>query len=198
LSEVFSRQEPYSNIAIPVNAAAAARYSSSSGGSSDSNLGPCAGAGDGTPTGSKGTTRTHESSDSQSLESILAGVRSGILRPAVPAGTSPPIATLMQECWAQQPERRPRFQDIETQLDSLKPEQVYSQAWALRVRQRSGGNSGGLARFFPPALAAEIEQGKKVPPQQLDRVSIFFSDVVGFTALSGRMEASRVINHFPV
>jgi class 3 adenylate cyclase len=99
----------------------------------------------------------------------------------------------MQECWAQQPTSRPRFLDIEIRLDSLKPEEVYSQAWAMRVRQRSGGNNGGLANFFPPALAAEIEQGKKVPPQQLERVSIFFSDVVGFTALSGRMEASRVV-----
>jgi hypothetical protein len=44
---------------------------------------------------------------------------------------------------------------------------------------------------FPPA--AQIEQGKKVPPLQLDRVSIVFSDVVGFTALLGRMAASRVI-----
>jgi hypothetical protein len=131
-------------------ASASARYSSSSGDSSDGILYPSTNAVDITPSKTKGTAKTNEKSKSQSLESILSCIRSGVLLPAIPAGTSQPIATLVQECWhcwAQQPERHPLFLEIETRIDSLKQDQVFLQAWALLDRQSSGGNSSGLSRL---------------------------------------------------
>jgi hypothetical protein len=103
----------------------------------------------------------------------------------------------MEECWSQRPASRPTFRELEGKFDLLQPEDVYSQAWARPSRYplssscRLGGESW-LSQFFSADVVRDIERGKKVRPQQLEQVSIFFSDVVGFTALSGKMDADRV------
>ena len=132
-----------------------------------------------------------------SLEAILSSVKAGFHRPSIPAGTTNQISSIMEECWSQRPASRPTFSELEGKFDSLQPEDVYSSAWARPSRYPVSSNcrQGGehwLSQFFPAEVVRDIERGKKVRPQQLEQVSIFFSDVVGFTALSGKMDADRV------
>jgi signal transduction histidine kinase/class 3 adenylate cyclase/DNA-binding CsgD family transcriptional regulator len=61
--------------------------------------------------------------------------------------------------------------------------------------------TGELRRFLPTALAEAVMQGRIGPPEQFERrrVTALFADMVGFTALSDRLEpeeVSAVVNDF--
>jgi class 3 adenylate cyclase len=51
-----------------------------------------------------------------------------------------------------------------------------------------------LPQVFPPHIAKQLRDGKKVEPQQHDCVTIFFSDIVGFTDISRQLEPKQVMN----
>ncbi len=50
-----------------------------------------------------------------------------------------------------------------------------------------------LHRAFPPSIAAAILAGRPVAPVARACVSVFFADVVGFTALSSALHPARVV-----
>jgi class 3 adenylate cyclase len=49
-----------------------------------------------------------------------------------------------------------------------------------------------LQQAFPPHVADAVLHGRKVLPVSKDCVSVVFTDIVGFTALSGTMDAGKV------
>jgi len=49
-----------------------------------------------------------------------------------------------------------------------------------------------LNDVFPQQIAKDLLAGKKVEPQQHECVSIFFSDIVGFTTISSQLDAREV------
>ena len=51
-----------------------------------------------------------------------------------------------------------------------------------------------LMEAFPHSIASAMLDGRKIEPINKDTVSLMFSDIVGFTALSSTMSAERVSN----
>ena len=49
-----------------------------------------------------------------------------------------------------------------------------------------------IRRLFPLHVADALMRGVRVPPQHLDMVTMFFSDVVGFTDLSASTAPEKV------
>ena len=66
---------------------------------------------------------------------------------------------------------------------------------SLIIRRGSGAGRGGarmLLQAFPTGIAEAVLAGRAPAPVSRECVSVFFSDVVGFTTLSAGMEAGRV------
>ena len=50
-----------------------------------------------------------------------------------------------------------------------------------------------LHQILPPSVADCLAKGESVPPQHYDSVSVFFSDIVGFTNLCARSTPLQVV-----
>ena len=59
---------------------------------------------------------------------------------------------------------------------------------ACRQREKSVLPAG----MIPKAVADELKQGKPIQAEQYSSCSVYFSDIVGFTALSGQSHAVQV------
>ena len=49
-----------------------------------------------------------------------------------------------------------------------------------------------LARMLPKAVTKQLKQGKEVEAETFEQVSIYFSDIVGFTSLCAESTAMEV------
>lgn len=56
--------------------------------------------------------------DMTPLQAAVGVVQKG-LRPAMPQGTPPALAMLMEACWGQDPARRPSFRDVTPRLQQV-------------------------------------------------------------------------------
>ena len=50
---------------------------------------------------------------------VAAEVMKTNLRPSIPSNCPAPLAKLLQQCWAQNPEERPEFSDIYERLNQM-------------------------------------------------------------------------------
>ncbi|KAK3278070.1 hypothetical protein CYMTET_13968 [Cymbomonas tetramitiformis] len=110
------------------------------------------------------------------------------LRPEVrPTDSIPPrVMEIMLECWNKNPQRRPSFMEILERLDEVQTSMRHTLAKIKR-------NSALLHDILPTHVAAQLAEGKKVEPESFDCVTIFFSDIVGFTNISQALEPRKVM-----
>uniref|UniRef100_A0A3P8T8Y2 Guanylate cyclase n=1 Tax=Amphiprion percula TaxID=161767 RepID=A0A3P8T8Y2_AMPPE len=138
-----------------------------------------------------------------------------LCRPVVSPDYAPlECLQLMKQCWNEQPDKRPTFDDIFDQfkninkgkktniIDSmLRMLEQYSSNLEELIRERTEEleiekqkTEKLLTQMLPPSVAEALKVGGAVEPEHFDHVSLYFSDIVGFTTISANSEPIEVVD----
>uniref|UniRef100_A0A8C6RPR8 Guanylate cyclase n=1 Tax=Nannospalax galili TaxID=1026970 RepID=A0A8C6RPR8_NANGA len=151
-----------------------------------------------------------------SAEEIIQKVVSPppLCRPLVSPDHGPLLCIqLMQQCWEEAPDDRPSLDQIYTQFKSinqgkktsvadsmLRMLEKYSQSLEDLVQERTEElelerrkTEKLLSQMLPPSVADTLKMGATVEPEYFDQVTIYFSDIVGFTTISALSEPMEVV-----
>ncbi|XP_035890480.1 uncharacterized protein LOC118502368 [Anopheles stephensi] len=63
----------------------------------------------------------------------------------------------------------------------------------MELRMEKGKSDRLLYQMLPPAVVKQLKQQRQVPAETFDAVTIFFSDIVGFTDISASSSAMEVV-----
>ena len=121
--------------------------------------------------------------EEEDAKQILAKVANPKInkRPPTPRDCPTQLASLMKDCLCAFPDERPTFEEVDTRLN--------------RVEARTEDNSKtavSLFDIFPRHIANALRNGQRIEPEHKDSVTIFFSDIVGFTSISSELEPGKV------
>ncbi|XP_040120996.1 retinal guanylyl cyclase 2 [Oryx dammah] len=138
-----------------------------------------------------------------------------VYRPVVPPEHAPPeCLQLMKQCWAEAAEQRPTFDEIFNQfktfnkgkktniIDSmLRMLEQYSSNLEDLIQERTEEleiekqkTEKLLTQMLPPSVAESLKKGCTVEPEGFDLVTLYFSDIVGFTTISAMSEPIEVVD----
>uniref|UniRef100_A0A8D3DDY7 Guanylate cyclase n=1 Tax=Scophthalmus maximus TaxID=52904 RepID=A0A8D3DDY7_SCOMX len=136
------------------------------------------------------------------------------LRPSVdPQSHSPELGQLMQRCWAEEPTERPEFSHIQLLLRKQNKESRTNILDNLLSRMEQYANNleelveertqayheekrkaeALLYQILPHSVAEQLKRGETVQAEAFDSVTIYFSDIVGFTAISAESTPMEVV-----
>ncbi|KAM3873532.1 atrial natriuretic peptide receptor 1-like [Diretmus argenteus] len=136
------------------------------------------------------------------------------LRPSIdPQSHIPELGQLMQRCWAEEPTERPEFNHIKLLLhkqnrgtrtnilDNLLSrmeqyannleELVEDRTQAYHEEKRKA--EALLYQILPHSVAEQLKRGETVQAEAFDSVTIYFSDIVGFTTISAESTPMEVV-----
>ncbi|GAA6214570.1 guanylate cyclase 2G-like [Lates japonicus] len=123
------------------------------------------------------------------------------------------INSLLKACWSENPDHRPPFGLIRRQLRDTSPDshanildnmvdklEKYANHLEEVVEERTNQLTAEKARadkllssMLPRYIADQLMAGKSVEPQSYNMVTIFFSDIVGFTSMCSVSSAMEVV-----
>lgn len=107
-------------------------------------------------------------------------------RPGVPASMPTALHSLMADCLEDDAEKRPSFEEVDIRLKRINSETASPAQMSSRNHQCS------LDDIFPKHIADALRDGRKVEAEHKDCVTIFFSDIVGFTNISSNLDPRKV------
>ncbi len=148
---------------------------------------------------------------------IVQNVRQGcspVFRPVVPIDSAPQLwIELMQKCWQEAPSDRPSFAHILSLVRAMNQgndinlidkminllehhttnleEMVVCRLHDIEVEKSKVEEL--LNELLPRSVAHQLKRGIVVDPEVFDCVTIFFSDIVGFTKISSAAEPIQII-----
>uniref|UniRef100_A0A8C9W873 Guanylate cyclase n=1 Tax=Scleropages formosus TaxID=113540 RepID=A0A8C9W873_SCLFO len=138
-----------------------------------------------------------------------------LCRPTVSMEKAPlECLQIMKQCWSEEPERRPTFEEIFHQfrnvnkgkktniIDSmLRMLEQYSSNLEDLIRERTEEleverqkTDRLLAQMLPRSVAHALKTGKPVEPEHFAEATLYFSDIVGFTTISALSEPIEVVD----
>lgn len=123
------------------------------------------------------------------------------------------VLQTMKDCWNEVPDLRPDFRTIRTKLkklrQGLKPNIMDNMIAMLekyadnleelvdertdQLREEKKKVEALLDRMLPRSVAESLMRGEAVVPESYDAVTIFFSDIVGFTSMSASSTPMQVV-----
>ncbi|XP_049867019.1 receptor-type guanylate cyclase Gyc76C-like [Pectinophora gossypiella] len=124
------------------------------------------------------------------------------------------VIACMRDCWAEDPSLRPDFPTLRTRLKKMKSgksrnimdqmmdmmekyannlEELVSERTRL-LNEEKQKTEDLLHRMLPKSVARRLTKGEGVEPESFDSVTIYFSDIVGFTAMSAESTPLQVVN----
>ncbi|XP_029954658.1 guanylate cyclase 2G [Salarias fasciatus] len=123
------------------------------------------------------------------------------------------INALMRSCWSENPEHRPPFGSIRRRLKDTSPDshanildnmvdklEKYANHLEEVVEERTNQLTAEktradklLSSMLPRYIADQLMAGMSVEPQSYELVTIFFSDIVGFTSMCSVSSAMEVV-----
>ncbi|XP_069134312.1 atrial natriuretic peptide receptor 1-like [Argopecten irradians] len=126
----------------------------------------------------------------------------------------PALVDLMKLCWREDPVERPTFGAIKSILKSLnsgKKAGILDNMIArlekyannleelvehrtVELQEEKHKTDRLLYRMLPEAVAEKLKSGLTVDPEQFEAVTIFFSDIVGFTSISAASTPMEIID----
>ena len=101
------------------------------------------------------------------------------------------VQDIMTECLKHDPKERPNFSDLDIHLRSLNIEKVEPKDMILSLQEKKKSHTL-LYDVFPQHIAEALCDGRKVEPESRSNVTIFFSDIVGFTNISSTLEPIKI------
>ncbi|XP_069156075.1 guanylate cyclase 32E isoform X2 [Procambarus clarkii] len=124
------------------------------------------------------------------------------------------VRVVLGECWSENPEERPDFRAIRTKLRPLrkgmKPNifdnmlammEKYANNLEALVDERTDQlieekkkTEALLYEMLPRYVAEQLKRGHKVEAENFDCVTIYFSDIVGFTEMSAESTPLQVVD----
>ncbi|XP_061525256.1 retinal guanylyl cyclase 2-like [Phycodurus eques] len=138
-----------------------------------------------------------------------------LCRPIVSVDEAPPeCLSLMNECWNEDPAKRPSFDEIFKQfrginrgrkaniIDSmLRMLEQYSSNLEDLIRERTdeleverSKTDKLVGQLLPKSVAQALKKGKPVRPEHYSDCTLYFSDIVGFTTISALSEPIEVVD----
>ncbi|GJQ80786.1 hypothetical protein Trydic_g9377 [Trypoxylus dichotomus] len=153
--------------------------------------------------------------DPQEIISRVAAREIPPFRPTVGRTDCPEdLLGLMERCWSDNPEERPTFESIrgtvryimkgycENLMDDLlrRMEQYANNLEALveekteQLSQEKRRSEELLYQVLPRPVAQQLMSGEMVQPEQFECVTVYFSDIVGFTALCTKSTPMQVVD----
>lgn len=103
-------------------------------------------------------------------------------RPPFPPSAPEQVHSIMADCFANDPKLRPSATEIGTRMERIEG----------KDSQENKSSSVSLFDIFPHHVAVALRDGRPVEAEHKDCVTIFFSDIVGFTTISSNLEPRKV------
>lgn len=124
------------------------------------------------------------------------------------------VVKVITDGWAENPAERPEITDVAVRLKRMRQgmktnivdnmvamlekyasnlEDLVSQRTRL-LEEEKKKTENLLHRMLPETVAAQLVRGEYVVPESFDAVTIYFSDIVGFTELSSSSTPMEVVN----
>ncbi|CAI5453598.1 unnamed protein product [Caenorhabditis angaria] len=127
---------------------------------------------------------------------------------------NPALCHLIRDCWEEDPKHRPNIETVNKLMKSINSgrtanlmDHVFSvlekhassledevQERMKELVEEKKKSDLLLYRMLPQQVADRLKMGQSVEPETFESVTIFFSDVVGFTTLAGKCTPLQVVN----
>ncbi|KAH0955867.1 hypothetical protein HN011_006367 [Eciton burchellii] len=124
------------------------------------------------------------------------------------------VRECLLECWAENPELRPDFKSIRNKLRPLRKgmkANIFDNMMAMmekyannlealvdertdQLTEEKKKTDALLYEMLPRYVAEQLKKGHKVEAESFDCVTIYFSDIVGFTSMSAESTPLQVVN----
>lgn len=124
------------------------------------------------------------------------------------------VREILKECWSERPEDRPDFKVIRAKLRPLRKgmrPNIFDNMMAMmekyannlealvdertdQLQEEKKKTEALLLEILPRPVAEQLKKGHKVDPESYEQVSLYFSDIVGFTAMSAESTPLQVVD----
>ncbi|XP_077993684.1 atrial natriuretic peptide receptor 1-like isoform X2 [Glandiceps talaboti] len=149
------------------------------------------------------------------VQKVRAASHKPYFRPSVDRATCPDnLFTVMEKCWAEDPNDRPDFNSLRSILrktnesatgnildNLLQRMEQYANNLESLVEERTEAfyeekrrAEELLYQVLPKSVAEKLKRGEVVKAEAFECVTIFFSDIVGFTSLSASSTPMEVVS----